>query len=406
MGKIISAGNKGEKIRSDCYLELEIKGSGGISIDLKSKVAALYGEDIRKLTLECLSFFNIKNAHISIDDSGSLPFVIAARLEAVVKQLITDQKEFLLPLIEENTDRSIKERLRLSRLYLPGNTPSMMINSGIHKPNAIILDLEDSVAYEKKHEARFLVRNALLQVNFYGAERMVRINQIPEGISDLQYVVPHNVQVILIPKCEDASQVHEVEKEINRIQVSLGMNHKVFLMPIIESALGIEKAFEIAVASDNIAAMAIGLEDYSSDIGVQRTLEGNESFYARSRFVNACKAAAIQAIDSVFSDVGDMEALFTTVKNSKSIGFEGMGCIHPRQIEVIHRGFAPDLDEIEKAKKIVNAFIHASESGLGVVSLGTKMIDAPVVKLAQKTIDMGIRLGLVSNDWRKSYVAQ
>ncbi len=406
MKNMASAGNKGDKIRSDCFVELEVTESGGIKIELKSKVDAIYGKDIRKTVLDMMSFFDIKNARLNIEDSGALPFVHTARLEAAIKQLITSNKDFLLPLIEENTYGSLKEKFRFSRLYLPGNTPAMMINAGIYKPHAIILDLEDSVAFEKKDEARFLVRNALRQVNFYGAERMVRINQIPAGIADLQYVIPHNTHLILVPKCESAAQIQTVEKEIISIQTANGLNNPVFLMPIIENALGVEKAFEIASASVNIVALAIGLEDFTADLGVQRTLAGNESFYARTRMVNACKAAGIQAIDSVFSDMGDMEALFTNVKNSKSLGFEGMGCIHPRQIEIIHKGYSPDPDELEKAKKIVNAFILASDSGLGVVSLGTKMIDAPVVKKAQKTIDLAVNLGIISNDWRESYVEQ
>ena len=175
-------------------------------------------------------------------------------------------------------------------------------------------------------------------------------------------------------------------------------------MPIIESALGVEKSFEIACASENVVALAIGLEDYTADLGTRRTNEAIESFYARTRIVNACKAAGIQAIDSVFSDVGDMEALRENVKVSKGLGFEGMGCIHPRQIKVIHESFAPEADEIEKAKKIVNAFIDATERGLGVVSLGTKMIDPPVVKRAEKTIDLAISLGMLSDNWRDEFL--
>ncbi len=405
MGKIGAAGNKGDKVRSDCFMELEITDSGGLSIELKSKVSVLYGNDIRKNAEKMLHFFGIKNARLIIEDSGALPFVLDARLEAAVKQIIKTDKNFLLPLLEENTYESSKEKFRFSRLYLPGNSPAMMINAGIHKPNGIILDLEDSVAFEKKEEARYLVRNALCQVDFYGAERMVRINQIPAGLDDLQFIIPHNVHLVLVPKCESSAQIDTIESEIKLIQSANSLRKPIFLMPIIESALGIENAFEIACASENIVAMAIGLEDYTADLGVPRTNGGTESLYARTRLVNACKAAGIQAIDSVFSDVGDMDALFTNVKNSKSLGFEGMGCIHPRQIDIIHKGFAPDAEELEKAKKIVNAFFLASEKGLGVVSLGTKMIDAPVVKRAQKTIDLAVKLGMISKDWRNGYVA-
>lgn len=146
--------------------------------------------------------------------------------------------------------------------------------------------------------------------------------------------------------------------------------------------------------------MAIGLEDFTADLGVQRTKEGSESFYARTRLINACKAAKIQPIDSVYSDVADMEGLVRNVKSSKALGFEGMGCIHPRQIAVIHQNFAPGTEEIEKAKKIILAFEDAKKNGLGVVSIGTKMIDAPVVKRAENTIKLALDLGLLQNDWK------
>jgi len=404
--KIATAGNIGKKVRSDCFVTLELKDSGGIEITQKSKVQVLYGESNVNLCKDILSFFGIEHANVLLEDSGAVPLVIAARVEAALKQLIDTDKEYLLDLIEENKYTSEKEQFRFSRLYLPGNTPSMMLNAGIHDPNGIILDLEDSVAFSKKKEARYLVRNALRGINFYGAERMVRINQLPKGLEDIQYLVPHNVHMLLVPKCEGAGQIKELDGKISEIKKNHHIDRPVYLMPIIESALGVEKAFEIATASENVVALAIGLEDYTADLGARRTNEATESFYARTRIVNACKAAKIQAIDSVFSDVGDMDALRENVKVSKGLGFEGMGCIHPRQIKVIHESFAPEADEIEKAKKVVNAFIEATEKGLGVVSLGTKMIDPPVVKRAEKTINLALNLGLIQENWRDEFLKE
>ena len=169
---------------------------------------------------------------------------------------------------------------------------------------------------------------------------------------------------------------------------------------IIESSKGIINAYEIATSSDAIIALTIGLEDYTADLCVKRTFDGSESFYARSHLVTVCKAAGIQAIDSVFSDVGDTDGLRQTSKNSKALGFEGMGCIHPRQIAVINECFAPDSEEIEKAKKIIKAFDEATRKGLGVVSLGTKMIDPPVVERARHVLDQAILLAKISKDWR------
>ncbi|OQX81599.1 MAG: citrate lyase ACP, partial [Bacteroidetes bacterium 4484_276] len=192
-----------------------------------------------------------------------------------------------------------------------------------------------------------------------------------------------------------------VNKRIDELKALNNIEANIWLMPIIESALGVIKSYEIAAAADNVVALDIGLEDYTADLGVRRTLEGSESFFARTQLVNSCKAAQIQTIDSVFSDVADMEGLKQNVLKSKSLGFDGMGCIHPRQIEVIHENFAPGTAEIDKAKKIVDAFITATEQGLGVVSLGTKMIDAPVVKRAQKVIDLAVSLELINANWRE-----
>ena len=400
------AGNSGPKVRADCEIVLELMPDGERVIDLTSKVKALYGESIKVLIDEILDFFEIKHANVRINDSGALPFVIAARLEAAVKQLISTDLDYLPEFLKENNYSTSRDRFRFSRLYLPGNTPGLMINSGLHSADGIILDLEDSVAQEKKDEARILVRNALRQINFYGAERMVRINQGERGLEDLHFVIPHNVNLVLLPKCENADYIKQVEKEISGIKKKFDLRNQVFLMPVIETALGIENSFEIALSSDNVVAIGIGLEDYTADLGVSRTIEGKESFYARTRLIVAAKAAGIQPIDSVFSDISDMEALKQCVLTSKSLGFEGMGCIHPRQISIINQGFAPDETEIEKSKKIVLAFEKAKLNGLGVIALGSKMIDPPVVARAQKIIDLSVRLGLLSPEWINEFTPE
>lgn len=401
----IIIGNYGKKVRSDCQVIMEICEGGGIDLQINSKVNAMFGHSNRELIMEILNFYEIKNAKIVLNDSGAIVPVIAARMEAAIKSLITTDKDFLLPQIEENKTLTTRDKMRFSRLYLPGNSPNMMLNAGIHNPNGIILDLEDAVAFDKKYEARFMVRNALRNINFYGAERMVRINQIPMGLEDLDYIVPHYANLILVPKCESAEQIHHINARISQLKIDNNIDYPIWLMPIVESALGVVKAYEIASAADNVAAMAIGLEDYTADLGTLRTSEGTESFYARSAVVNACRAAGIQPIDSVFSDISDMEALARNVKVSKSLGFDGMGCIHPRQIAVIHENFAPEQKEILKAQKIFIAFKAAKEKGLGVVSLGTKMIDAPVVKRAENTLKVAINLGIIDTNWETNFEA-
>lgn len=397
--KQATTGNAGPKVRSDIEVTLELTEAGGIELNLRSKVKTMYGKAIEEQCRSLLTYFGIENAKLSVTDSGALPFVIAARIEAAVKALTGTSRSFVPEMISENNYHSARDRFRFSRLYLPGNSPGMFLNAGLHSPDGIILDLEDSVAPDRKDEARILVRNALLAVNFYGAERMVRINQGRRGLEDLEVLIPHNVHLVLIPKCEDADTIRSIDEKIREIKRREGQAETVFLMPIIESALGVENAREIATASESVVALAIGLEDYTADLGVQRTKEGRESLYARNRLVVAAKASGIQPIDSVFSDVGDMEGLLENVLTSKAMGFEGMGCIHPRQIPVIRQGFSPSPDEMEKARKIVIAWRDAQAKGLGVVSLGTKMIDPPVVARAEKTITLAVRLGLLPENW-------
>lgn len=385
------AGNIGPKVRNDCLVTFEARQSGALDIQVGSEIK-------RSLAAEIFNFFGVEHGHVLIEDSDAPDFVLAARIEACVKQVVETDKPFLPAMIPENRYASPKKRMRLSRLYLPGNTPKMMLKAGSYRPHAVILDIEDAVAAAKKDEARLLVRNALRQVNFNGVERMVRINQLPLGLEDLEQVVAHNVHVILIPKCEFGEEVRQVNQTIDRLKENAPFANDTFLMPIIENSKGILNAADIAGAADNIIALTIGLEDYTADLGVKRTLKGTESFYARSHLVTVCKAYGIQAIDSVFSDVGNPEGLQQTVAASKTLGFEGMGCIHPKQIPLIHEGYAPDDQEIVKAKRIVMAFLEAKKSGLGVVALGSKMIDAPVVERARQTIASAIQLGKIEDE--------
>ena len=391
------AGRAGGDVRSDARVLVEERASGGIQVELQSRVALYYGDDIRNQAREVLRSLGVEHALVSIVDEGALRFVIAARVEAAATRSKLSADRQALPDAVPLPAASAKDRLRRSRLYLPGNEPKYFINAGLHAPDAVILDLEDSVHHAEKDAARLLVRNALRSVDFGAAERMVRINQLPLGLLDLEGIVPQAPDLILIPKVETAAQVAEVDGAIARITKQSAVTRPIWLMPILESALGIENAFAIATASDRICALTIGLEDYTADLGVVKTAGGSESLYARQRVVNAAHAAHIQAIDSVYGDVADTEGLLRWGEASRAMGFEGMGCIHPMQIEVIHRSFAPSPVELEKALKIVAAFEEAQAKGLGVVSLGSKMIDAPVVNRAIKLVARARQMGLLPN---------
>ena len=386
MSKNYTSGLYG-KIKSDCRVRFTPKENGGINIDLTSKLEVMYGDSIMVLAHKTLNDLGIQNCILKIEDFGALPFVIQGRIEATVKKAFPELIKKAFPEIKEKFHFfSNKEKARVTRLYLPANQPKLILNAGLHRANAIILDLEDSVSVEEKLSARLIARNALRVLNFYDAEKMVRINQGELGLNDLEEVVPQNVNLILVPKVETAEQLKAVDLKIKEISKKCGRREPLFLMPIIESALGIMNAFDIARASSNNVALAIGLEDYTADIGAQRTIEGKESLFARSMVVNAAKAAGLQAIDSVFSDVADDDGLLASCIESKSMGFDGKGCIHPNQIKIIKKAFAPTEEEIINAQKIVAAYEAALKKGLGVVSLGNKMIDPPVVKRALNLI--------------------
>ena len=225
--KILSseAGRRGEDVRSDCWVRIAPTDSGGIQLDLKSKVESMYGDSIRALVADELAALGVRNAKVEIEDFGALPFVIMARVECAARRLGVDVGDGYVPGFAAGTEYGTeRERFRRSRLYLPGNEPKFMLNAGLHGPDGVILDLEDSVAASEKDAARVVVRNALRSVDFKGAERMVRINQGEMGLEDLGYIVPHNVHVVLIPKVESAEQVEQVDARIQEIQGAAGFS--------------------------------------------------------------------------------------------------------------------------------------------------------------------------------------
>jgi len=387
MARAGEAGRRGERVRSDCWARFDPGGAKGIEIGVTSKVEALYGDSIRALAGDVLAALGVTSGSLEIEDRGAPPFALAARIEAAVGRALGGVAGAYLPeAIDPAASPTRRRRFRRSRLYLPGDQPKLHLNAGLHGPDGIILDLEDSVAPREKDAARIVVRNALRAVDFYGAERMVRINPPSLGFEDLDAVVPHNVHVVLVPKVESAGTVRDVAERIDRIRADRKIENEVYLMPIVESALGVVNAFEIASAAPAVVALTIGLEDYTADIGAPRTRGGGESLYARSAIVNAARAAGVEAIDSVFSDVEDMDGLRRFALESKALGFDGMGCIHPRQIAVVHRAFAASEEELAQAKRIVAAFEEANARGDGVVRLGSKMIAPPVVQRALRTV--------------------
>ena len=282
-------------------------------------------------------------------------------------------------------------------MFVPGNNPGMMADAHIYGPDSIMLDLEDSVTLAEKDAARLLVYHALQSVDYGNTETVVRINPLntPFGRKDIEAVVRAGVQVIRMPKTETADEVREVEAEILRVEQRLGCVGRTQIMAAIESALGVVNAYDIATASTRMMGIALGAEDYCANLKTQRTPSGNELQLARQTIVVAARAAGIDALDTVYSNLNDMDTFRAEVEYIKSLGFDGKSIINPRQIEVVNEVFAPKEKDIAKARTILAAIKEAEARGSGVVSVNGKMVDKPVVIRAQRTIDLAIASGII-----------
>ena len=292
------------------------------------------------------------------------------------------------------------QRLRRTMMFVPGNNPGMMADAHIYGPDSIMLDLEDSVTLAEKDAARLLVYHALQSVDYGQTEMVVRINPLstPFGRKDIEAVVRAGVHVIRMPKTETADEVREVEAEIERVEERLGCLRRTQIMAAIESALGVVNAYDIATASKRMMGIALGAEDYCANLKTQRSQTGDELRLARETIVVAARAAGIDALDTVYSNLNDMEAFRAEVEFIKTLGFDGKSIINPRQIEVVNEVFAPKEKDIQKARTILAAIREAEARGSGVVAVNGKMVDRPVVIRAQRTIELAKASGLIDNE--------
>lgn len=284
--------------------------------------------------------------------------------------------------------RYIKDRLRRSMMFVPGNNPGMISDARIYGADSIMFDLEDSVAYTEKDTARFLVHNALRTLDFGKKEIVVRINDLASGlgIEDLEAIIPAGVHVVRLPKTDSAQDVIDCEKEIARIEAAHGIPvGATGMMAAIESANGVLNAAQIARASDRLIGIALGAEDYVTDLKTTRA-DGIELLFARSMILNAARAAGIAALDTVYSDVNNEEGFLAEVELIRKLGFDGKSVINPRQIQPLHRALMPSEKDLKKSYAVMEAYEDAVRRGSGVVSLNGKMIDKPVVVRAQRLI--------------------
>ncbi|MBQ8089913.1 MAG: CoA ester lyase [Pyramidobacter sp.] len=281
--------------------------------------------------------------------------------------------------------------MRRSMLFLPGNTPNIIVNGDALGADNVILDLEDAVSPDQKDAARILVRNAIKAIGFDNVELTVRINSLdtPYWKDDLEEIVPLSPDLIMPTKVNSAQDVLTLDAAIAGIEKKSGLDvGTVKLIPLIETAQGLENAAAIAAACPRVAAIFLGAEDLTTDLRCPRTKEGTEIFYARSRMVSAARAAGVDVYDTPFTDVNDDEGIVRDAQFARSMGFTGKACISPRHVRAVNEAFSPTQKEIDYAYEVLEAIRQAKEQGRGAISLHGKMIDKPIVLRAEQTIAM------------------
>ncbi len=291
--------------------------------------------------------------------------------------------------------------MRRSMLFLPGNNPNMLINASCLGADAVIFDLEDAVSPAEKDAARILVRNTMRYMDLAGCEVIVRINSVDTTYwkDDIDTILPEKPDLILLPKTSTAEDALIADEYMNEVEEKLGLaKNSVGLMPLIETAAGVENAYTIASSCERVKALFLGAEDLTADLQCKRTKEGKEIEYARRRLVVAARATGKDVYDTPFTDVNDDEGIYEDATLAKSLGFTGKASISPRHIDAINSVFSPTEAEVEYAYEVMDAIRLAKEMGKGAIALRGKMIDAPIVARAERTIEMAKALGMDRRD--------
>ncbi|MGO4928022.1 citrate (pro-3S)-lyase subunit beta [Fundicoccus sp. Sow4_D5] len=292
------------------------------------------------------------------------------------------------------------ERLRRTMMFVPGANPAMLRDAPLYGADSIMFDLEDAVSLKEKDSARLLVHNALKTVDFSATETVVRINALEDGgDQDIEAVVTAGVNVVRLPKTERAEDIVEVAKVITDVEERYGIEvGRTKMMAAIESAEGVMNAREIALASDRLIGIALGAEDYVTNMKTRRYPNGQELFFARNMILHAARIAGIAAIDTVYSDVENTEGFQAEVTLIKQLGFDGKSVINPRQIPLVNAIYAPTEKEIQNAKEVIWGIREAEAKGSGVISVNGKMVDKPIVERAERVIALAKAAKLITEE--------
>ena len=289
------------------------------------------------------------------------------------------------------------KRLRRTMLFMPGNNPGMLLSAGILGADSVILDLEDAVSIAEKDSARILVREAIKNIDYSNVEVVVRVNPMDSefGAEDVNVIARVKPDTLLVPKAHEEA-IRIVDEMVSKIEVEEGFEAgSIKIIPLIETAFGLETVYNVIKASKRVTAILLGGEDLTADLGIKRTKEGEEIFYARSKVVTVCKALKIDSIDTPFTDTNDYEGLAKDTAKAKSLGMTGKAAINPRHIDTIHSVFAPSEAEIKHALRVLDAMEEAKKEGKGVFSLQGKMVDVPIINRALNTVELARKLGVI-----------
>lgn len=280
-------------------------------------------------------------------------------------------------------------RPRRALLFLPGDSERKIAKAATLEVDAVVLDLEDGVAMGQKEVARARVRQALQTVDFGPRERIVRLNAVGSGLeaADLEATLPGRPDAYLLPKVHSPDQITWLDAALGAAETRYGWpSGSIRILALIETALGIVNLREIAAVGGRLEALLFGAEDLIGDIGGVRTAAGREVLYARSAVVTTAAAFGLAAIDMVFVALDDLEGLARECREAVELGYQGKMAIHPRQVPVIQAAFTPTAEQIEAARRLIAAYRDHERHGVGVFVLDGKMVDAPMLAAARRTL--------------------
>lgn len=295
----------------------------------------------------------------------------------------------------------IKERLRRTMMLVPGNNPAMVKDAGIYGADSIMFDLEDAVSMAEKDAARDLVYEALQTQDYGDAELVVRVNgqDTPYYANDVRAMVKAGIDVVRLPKAEDAEMVKKLDADITAAEKEFGREEgSTMLMAAIESAKGVINAYQIASASDRMMGIALSAEDYTTDMKTHRYPDGAELEFARNMVLHAARAAGVAAFDTVFTNMNDTEGFYRETEYIHQLGFDGKSLVNPRQIPMVNKVYEPTKKEIENAKNVENAIKEAKLKGSGVISMNGQMVDRPVVLRAERVMRLAKASNLIDEE--------